>query len=228
MEQKGKLPVFKERLFELMGDRTITDFAQSVGLTRQTLGFYLNGDRIPDAKTLKQICEKCNVSSDYLLGLSEVKSPDATVQGICEYTGLSEQAIATLQLFNVFSGSKAAKGVNALLFDSTRSLNLCYYIANAIEAPEPLFTNVSELQSYLSAHINDEELDLIPGYSAEDEALRESIQEVEEKGYIVLRQNAIAPYWEQEAASALTDIIRAERKYRVTKEGGADHEAEND
>lgn len=68
--QKGRIPVLRERLLELQGEMSNTEFADKLGLSRQTVGFYLNGDRIPDSETLIQICKSCKVSADWLLGLS--------------------------------------------------------------------------------------------------------------------------------------------------------------
>ena len=71
MERKNeRLPIFTERFRELQGDRSNTEFAEFLEISRQTVGFYCNGDRIPDALTLKQIAEKCGVSADWLLGIS--------------------------------------------------------------------------------------------------------------------------------------------------------------
>lgn len=92
-----KLPVFRERLNELLGDMSITDFAKKVGITRQTMGFYLNGDRIPDIATLFQICNICNVSADWLLGLSDVTSRDIQTRNIVESTGISERNVIFLE-----------------------------------------------------------------------------------------------------------------------------------
>ena len=97
MQKEARLPILKSRLNELMGNRSATRFAEDLGLSRQTVGFYLNGDRIPDAATLIQICQKCNVSSDWLLGLSDVKKPDMSIKATCAFTGLSEKAVNYLR-----------------------------------------------------------------------------------------------------------------------------------
>ncbi len=88
---------FMQRLKKLRGDRSNTEFATFLGLSRQTVGFYLNGDRVPDFNSLKIIAQKCQVPADYLLGLSDVKSYDADLQSVCRYTGLSEEAIKAVR-----------------------------------------------------------------------------------------------------------------------------------
>lgn len=74
MNPNPRFPVFSERLRELQGDRSSVEFAAFLGMSRQTIGFYLNGDRIPDILALRQIAERCNVSADWLLGLSDIKA----------------------------------------------------------------------------------------------------------------------------------------------------------
>mgnify|MGYP005780610661 CR=1 FL=1 len=97
MEHKNeRLPIFTERFRELQGERSNTEFAEFLEISRQTVGFYCNGDRIPDALTLKQIAEKCEVSVDWLLGLSNAKSTKPEIRKVCKYTGLSEVAVLTL------------------------------------------------------------------------------------------------------------------------------------
>ena len=66
-----RFPQFVKRFRELQGGRDNAEFARVLGLSRQTVGFYLNGDRIPNAFRLKQIAQKCHVSADWLLGLKE-------------------------------------------------------------------------------------------------------------------------------------------------------------
>lgn len=99
MCQVNKMPVLRERLNQLLNDsgKTIVAFAEFLGTARQTLGYYLNGSRVPDAKMVRLICEKCNVSADWLLGLSDVRVADIEMRGVAKRTGLEEGAIEALE-----------------------------------------------------------------------------------------------------------------------------------
>lgn len=98
-EQKSRLPVFTKRFRELQGERSNKEFSEFLEMSRQTVGFYCNGDRIPDALGLKTIAEKCGVSADWILGLSDIQSQDGELKQVCKYTGLSESAIKNIRSF---------------------------------------------------------------------------------------------------------------------------------
>lgn len=90
---------FSSKLRDLMYPReTQQHFGDRVGLNRNTIGQYLSNtnDKPASVDVIKQICEKCHVSADWLLGLSDVKTPDTSIQAICKYTGLSEKSIKYL------------------------------------------------------------------------------------------------------------------------------------
>lgn len=98
MERKNeRLPIFTERFRELQGDFSNTEFAKFLGISRQTVGFYWNGDRVPDAVTLVKIAERCDVSTDWLLGIVNDPVSDADDRAISEATGLSGLAISILK-----------------------------------------------------------------------------------------------------------------------------------
>ena len=71
----------------------------TVGVSRGSISFYENGDRLPDVETLKRIAEAFEVSSDWLIGLSDFKSRE--IEHIpAEALGLSENAINALLIAN--------------------------------------------------------------------------------------------------------------------------------
>lgn len=90
--------VFGERLLNLREERgeTQDQLAKAVGITRQSLSRYETNERTPNIELIYNIAKHYEVSADYLLGLSDVKSLDNRVQAACEVTGLSEEAINSI------------------------------------------------------------------------------------------------------------------------------------
>lgn len=97
---KEKNLTFINRFIEITGkgetQATQDDIAQKIGTSRQNVGNWLSGKTQPDIKALAAIAKAYNVSTDYLLGLTDVQSPDTDIQAICNYTGLSEKALKRL------------------------------------------------------------------------------------------------------------------------------------
>ena len=89
---------FPSCLRELLESRNVTQktLADAVGVTRQAISNYMWGITSPDWKTIAAIAQFFHVSADYLLGLSGVATVDKDIQAICEYTGLSEDAVRIL------------------------------------------------------------------------------------------------------------------------------------
>ena len=96
--EKNKNSLFPTRLRELRKEKGVSqqECADTLGVSKSTLGLWENGDTLPDARSLAQMAEYYGVSADYMLGVSEVKSPDVSTQKICELTGLTEQAVEML------------------------------------------------------------------------------------------------------------------------------------
>ena len=90
-----KMPLFRERFRKLRGFETQAAFAKKVGISRPTVGFYENGERLPDAETISRLCESCAVSSDYLLGLTDDPTP-ASERSAVDDLGLSPEAVSAL------------------------------------------------------------------------------------------------------------------------------------
>lgn len=76
---------------------TQQELANAIGITRQSLSRYEIAARTVSVEVLGALAQHFNVSADYLLGLSDVRSTEQDVQTACEVTGLSEKAIENIQ-----------------------------------------------------------------------------------------------------------------------------------
>lgn len=77
----------------LIMDATQQEVANRVGVSRQNVGKWLSGETTPDINTLVKIADAYGVSTDYLLGRTNVKSMNTELKAVCEYTGISEDVI---------------------------------------------------------------------------------------------------------------------------------------
>lgn len=89
--------------------------AKAIDEARETIKHWENGTRRIKAESIVKLSEHFGVTSDYLLGLSNVKSTEKSVQIACEVTGLSEAAIESLTSFDLELIPHAKKTLNALL-----------------------------------------------------------------------------------------------------------------
>lgn len=102
--ENDKKSMFKERFRELVGDTaTQEEIATKANTSRQNVGNWLNGKSKPDIYALAEIAKGYKVSTDWLLGLTDIKTSDTTIQDICEYTGLDE---ITIEHFSALKNSQ--------------------------------------------------------------------------------------------------------------------------
>lgn len=96
--------VFKERIFDLMEKQNVT-IKQIVNDKEGDISFAWfsklrkNAIKSPSADIVYTLADYFGVSSDYLLGLSDVPTTDADLRAVCEYTGLSQAAIDSIREF---------------------------------------------------------------------------------------------------------------------------------
>ena len=95
MESKNTcVEVFGKRLKELrkVNSYTIEQFADMVGISKSTLGYYENDKRMPDIEILARIADTLNVNADYLIGRTNTTAQKGRQKTVCEFTGLSDRA----------------------------------------------------------------------------------------------------------------------------------------
>jgi len=93
---------FKDRLKQLRKEKSISVIKLKGMLNKQesTIRMWENGNSSPDNKTLIKLSEIFNVSTDYLLGLSDYKSEQNASIG--EMTGLSDSTLKSLYDNKIF------------------------------------------------------------------------------------------------------------------------------
>lgn len=94
------------RLILLRDERGVSqeEVAKGIGESRETVRNWEVGTRKIKAESIIKLSEYFGVTSDYLLGLSDVKSTEKNMQIACDVTGLSEDSILALRKYNSADG----------------------------------------------------------------------------------------------------------------------------
>lgn len=90
---------FSARLEQLLVDNELTqrEFGEKIGISTGAVSYYIRALKTPSILLLQTISETFNVSSDYLLGITDTPTLDENIQMISKYTGLSQRAIEYLK-----------------------------------------------------------------------------------------------------------------------------------
>lgn len=142
METKKILSAILNDLIESKKDEnyqnTIPKQAKDIGIPYPTFQKYINHTSECPAKNLVKIAKYYNVSVDYLLGNTKIKTPNMKLQAIGQITGLSENAINNLISWNN---------------SEDRRKQWSKYISFIMESAdtETLFEKISEFMGYSKA-----------------------------------------------------------------------------
>lgn len=108
------------------------DLAKVLGVTDNTISYFCKGSRSPQLEQLPKIAEALNTTTDYLLGLTKVISPDIDTQTIVSKTGLSEENVEHLEIFQSLPMEAHINMVNDLLsFLLDSKLSMDYLLMKA-------------------------------------------------------------------------------------------------
>lgn len=93
--------IFSRNLKELRvkNGMSQTELANKIGVSRGAISYYETKERLPDIVTLGKIAELFDVSSDYLIGLSEIPTVDLSVSYMASTLGLTQKTIDDLSSY---------------------------------------------------------------------------------------------------------------------------------
>ena len=90
---------FAKRFQQLLKERkeasglTLRELAKDLDVSLGILSDWQNGKKIPRMDSVIHLAQYFNVTTDYLLGLTDVRTTDSSARVAVEYTGLMEEAI---------------------------------------------------------------------------------------------------------------------------------------
>ncbi len=98
-DEKFVLESFATRLNKELEEQNIKqeDFADTINISEGALSNYRNGTRFPQANTLFKMAKELDCSTDYLLGLSELKSSKREIKCVNAVTGLLDDQTKFLE-----------------------------------------------------------------------------------------------------------------------------------
>lgn len=151
---------FATRLRDLMIEKKVTqkELADSVGVSRQAISQYMDGSAQPNLDKFVKMAEFFNVSTDYMVGNTDIRLVDTTDIAINKQLGLSAKSIGILKEDVEWLYGKMGKGAPDELAkrfakeDKDFTAPACYSINTILEeerssGEDPIFELLSDFFS---------------------------------------------------------------------------------
>lgn len=138
---------FADRLDELVHQKKAQrlshdEICRQIGVSSGVMSEWMSDCKTASIENLAKLAKYFEVSADYLLGLTNIMSPDIDTRKICEITGLSDEAIISLK-----SSKYTVDALNFLLVEEafrTMLMNTCFFKSATIASG--LHYHVSDLE----------------------------------------------------------------------------------
>lgn len=121
MTNKYDLKVTGKRIAELRKEKGLTQekLAKKLEVSSSLIGHYERGRTIP-IDMLYEIAKYFDISTDYLLGLSNCKTTKADLKAFCDSTGIDDTSVKILEEINfVYEGNYLIPLLNYLIKEET-------------------------------------------------------------------------------------------------------------
>lgn len=148
--------IFAQRLKELMARTKTTqvELAKKLGITRQSVSQYLNGDVIPNVEKLYLIADFFDVSSDYLIGRREDRKIK-TAQLLVEFAKVIADRCRLDKIFSNAFNNCFETELTMRLFEKiiiTMAVMFADDMDNQIECQSRLKNEIESELMYLETH----------------------------------------------------------------------------
>lgn len=143
----NKNALFPSRLRQMREGKEVSQatLAKALGVSKSTIGLWETGDTLPDAKSVHDLAMYFGVPTDWLLGLSDVRSTDIDIQRICQKTGLDERIVKYIICLSSKQDTQTVLDHQAFLLYDTSAMD----IFNEIFQPENIHGLLQTCFDYL-------------------------------------------------------------------------------
>lgn len=160
--------IFAVRLRELikLTGKKQQEIADNIGVSRQALNKWVNGETVPDIFSAAKIADLFNVSTDYLTGRTGTKSVNPEIQAACEVTGLSENAIKMLSQLKNADHNKNPDRQNRFicprikiadyLISGFQFWSYCYDVSCTLNYKRLSEKTIEEINENMNRHISEQ------------------------------------------------------------------------
>ena len=199
--------------------------AKAIGATRQSIAQYMDENTKPSSEKLLAIADYYNVSMDYLAGRVDYRSTNKTVQGICEETGLSSEAVEVLQDLKTGAAEKWEYSVPYKAEQKEGVYNLLNAVLNRDELLEDFLT----LAGYIEAVADQNAIppdDAAKTETAEGPCTLKPHEMKEYREYLVIEQarrfalRAMQKLAVPKTGETTVDVLGLKFNYGLKAEGG--------
>ena len=132
------------------------ELCEKIGCSRGSISFYEKSQRVPDIIILKKVSDFFRVSTDYLLGIADIKSADPNMQAAAAFTGLSEENLKLLNKYVRIRDAHIKKDFDSIsIEDSSIIVPHLHtrFVNEMIEASQP---GTSIIADYCSIDMQDD------------------------------------------------------------------------
>lgn len=149
--------VVGKRIKEIRKQNGLTqkELADKINISQQILSALENGQAVTD-EYLIDLSRALNVSSDYLLGLSDAATIDKDLQFICDYTGLSANAVKVLNMYTDYSTDNVFSEILSQLIEGAEESPLDHFLEIIGELPEQKGIDLSEEEAEFQKKIRND------------------------------------------------------------------------
>lgn len=137
------------------------ELAKYLGVSDAAIGQYYNGETLPTMEKLMKLADFFQVSTDYLLGRTDIKSVDLTEKAICKYTGLTEKALFAITNMHKICKEKIYSHTTPFqclinLLSSTYITRICNLLAIYLCERAEQYCTIEETRRITKIHIKEE------------------------------------------------------------------------